>query len=89
MKKTQHQIAVETELKKLRAQFEIARKIVTPEGFYQTWFNSLPHYETYKEAFDVLNELHYNTVLPARYKYSNYHAFRTSHKKRIDGIKNR
>ena len=75
MEKTQQQIATEHELKILRKKYEIARTIVTAEGFYQTWFNSLPKYKSGSEAFNVLNELHYNTVIPARFKYSSYIVF--------------
>jgi len=89
MKQTQQEKAAIIELKILQEKYEIGRRIVTPEGFYQEWFNSLPFYDTYIEAFDVLNEIHYNHVLPPRYKYSCYQSFKTANKTRIDGIKNR
>jgi len=73
--KKQQQIAEESQLKELRKKYEIARTIVTAEGFYQTWFNSLPKYKSGAEAFNDLNELHYNTVLPSRYKYASYVVF--------------
>ncbi|MFD1292642.1 hypothetical protein ACFQ5N_02230 [Lutibacter holmesii] len=63
------------ELKQLRKKYAIARKIVTAEGFYQTWFNSLRKFESGAAAFEALNQLHYNTVLPPRYKYSSYVTF--------------
>ena len=71
----QQQKAIQHELQQLRKKYETARKIVTAEGFYQTWFNSLPHFNSGAEAFRELNQLHYNTVLPARYKYSDYQCF--------------
>lgn len=71
----QQQKADRAELLKLRKKYEIARKIVTPEGFYQMYFQYLKKYETNIEAFNALNKLHYNTVLPPRYKYSSYQAF--------------
>lgn len=74
-KKSQKQIALEYELKQLRAKYEIARTIVTPEGFYQTWFDSLPKYRSGAAAFNALNELHYNTVFPPNFKYSSYECF--------------
>ena len=75
MKTTQQQKADQAELTKLRKQYEIARKIVTPEGFYKMYFQFLKKYDTNKEAFDALNKLHYNTVLPHKEKYSSYEAF--------------
>ena len=71
----QQQKADQAELIKLRKQYEIARKIVTPEGFYNMYFQFLKKYDTNKEAFDVLNKLHYDTVLPPSCKYSSYQAF--------------
>lgn len=72
---TQQQKADLHELKQLRKKYEIARKIVTAEGFYQTWFNSLRNFDSGAAAFRALNDLHYNTVLPPRYKYSSYVVF--------------
>lgn len=71
----QQQKAIEHELKQLRKKYETARKIVTAEGFYITWFNSLPNFESGAAAFRKLNQLHYDTVLPPRYKYSDYQCF--------------
>ena len=71
----QQQKADQAELTKLRKQYEIARKIVTPEGFYNMYFQYLKKYDTNIEAFNALNKLHYDTVIPPGYKYSSYEAF--------------
>lgn len=71
--KTNDLIKLENE--KLRQQYEVARKIVTPEGFYQMWFESLPKFKSGAKAFEHLNELHYKIVRPAKYKYSSYTTF--------------
>lgn len=70
-------------LKQLRYQFETARKIVTAEGFYQKWINSLPNFKTGLDAFNHVNQLHYNVVLPHKYKYKSYLSFlnTTKHRK--------
>lgn len=73
--KEQQQKALTHELKQLRKKYEIARTIVTYEGFYQTWFNSLRKFDSGAVAFRALNKLHYDTVLPPRYKYSDYQCF--------------
>ena len=68
--------AYQAELIKQRKQFEIARRIVTPEGFFEVFFQFLKKYNTEQEAFDALNQLHYDTVLPPKTKYSNIETFR-------------
>ena len=73
--KKQQQLALEHELELLRKKYDIAREIVTPEGFYKRWFNSLPNFRSGAAAFRALNELHYETVIPPRYKYSDYQCF--------------
>lgn len=73
MEKSQLQIANEHELKQLKNKYELLRKIITPKGFYETWFQSLPNYDGREEAFHALNESYYNLV--GEYKYASYNAF--------------
>ena len=67
----------QNELKELREKYELARVIVTPDGFYQTWFASLPKHKSGAKAFEALNQQHYDIVKPPRLKYSSYQAFLT------------
>ena len=68
--------AITAELKKLQRNHDMLREIVTAEGFYQTWFHKmLPAYKTGSDAFNALNEIHYNLTLPHKYKYSSYGVF--------------
>jgi hypothetical protein len=78
MKKVdQERLAAEAQLKQLQQKYEMLRKIITAEGFYQTWFNSLPNFNSGAAAFNNLNEIHYNLTLPHKYKYSSYSIFLT------------
>lgn len=79
---------LQKENEELRQQYEIARKIVTPDGFYQMWFESLPNYKSGAKAFEFLNELHYKIVRPAKYKYSSYATFLNIIKRKRDEQRN-
>lgn len=59
----------------LRSKFEIARKIITTEGFYNAWSNSLNNFKNGRDAFNSLNTLHYNVVIPNQYKFKNFFHF--------------
>jgi len=80
--KTQEQLAAEAALAALQKKYEILRTIATKQGFYQTWFNSLPKYKSGADAFHALNETYYQVVLPHRYKYSSYSNFLRANKKK-------
>jgi len=84
MKKEQKQLAAEAQLKLLTQKYEMLRKIITAEGFRQTWFDMLPNYKSGPEAFNALNEIYYNLTSPHKYRYSSYNAFLVvlNHKKK-------
>lgn len=79
---SQQQLADRAALEKIQKKYEILRTIATNEGFYQVWFNSLPNFKSGVEAFNELNELFYQTVIPHKYKYSSYSNFLRSNRKK-------
>jgi len=79
MQKTPLQIANDERYKKLAAEFNLLKKLITIKGFHQEWFNSLSKFETREEAFDSLNETYYQLVGVQR--YSSYKAFQNVNRK--------
>jgi len=75
LKKTPLQIANDQELKKLKNDYELFRKIITAEGFTQEWYKLIPKYKNATTAFHALNQFYYNNVIPPNYRYSSYNAF--------------
>ena len=75
----QLQIANQKELDLLTAKYNLLCKIITPAGFYKTWFNSLSIHKGYEEAFEALNAEYYAMV--GEYRYSSYKAFKASLRK--------
>lgn len=61
------------ELQKLQNDYQTLRKIITPQGFYQTWLNSAKNFKTRKGAFNSLNQEYFNLV--GVFKYDSYNAF--------------
>lgn len=80
----QQLLAITAELNRINRNFEMLRKIVTTEGFRQTWFEMLPNYKSGPEAFNALNEIYFNLTNPHKYRYSSYNAFLVvlNHKKK-------
>ena len=76
-KLTQHDIAAMAQEEKYRHQVEMMRKLYTPKGFIDYYFEQLklPDYKTNIECFNAINDIHYE--LFGEYKYSSYHSFRS------------
>lgn len=55
---------------------KIACQIATVKGFYNYFYEKLPHFKTRKECFEMVNQLHCN--LFKEEKYSDYDSFRKS-----------
>lgn len=61
------------ELKNLQKEFELSKKIATYDGYFQYYFDILNDFETQKEAFEHVNELHLKFFKKVR--YSDWHSF--------------
>jgi hypothetical protein len=53
--------------------YDIAKSIVTREGFFEYFYLILPKSKNYLSAFNLANRVHY--LMFNQYKYSCYHSF--------------
>ena len=61
------------ELKQVKTDFELSKKIATYDGYFQYYFEILKDFETQKEAFEHVNALHLKYFKKIR--YSDWHSF--------------
>lgn len=62
--------------KKYREQTELMRKLHNAQGFCLYYFDQIPNFKTYKEAFDYVNGLY--RELFGSDRYSSYETFRAT-----------
>lgn len=70
----QQEIAAHAEEQKYREKCELMRKLYTPQGFFQYYFSKLSEFNTDKECFEALNDLHEELFGVPR--YSDYYCFK-------------
>ena len=74
LEKYKQQLKTAAELEKERRKMEsIAFKIATYDGYFQYYFDVLKNFETQKEAFEHVNELHLKFFKKVR--YSDWYSF--------------
>lgn len=57
----------------MREDFLFLKKAATTQGFFELYFNALPHHRTQVECFNALNDRFFD--LTGEYKFSDYHSF--------------
>lgn len=65
---------------------KLAQKIGTHKGFFEYWFKILPLFKNYKEAFDIVNFLHFK--LFGEEKYTSYKSFHNQKTRYLKTLKN-
>lgn len=66
--------ALRLEVEKLQAQNEMIKKLITVSGFFELYFEECKKQKFRQDAFDVVNELHYNLL--GKHKYSTFEYFK-------------
>lgn len=63
----QHQLALQAQIEKLQKQNELMRKLSTPNGFCNYYFEILPQFQFNHEAFNHVNQLYADLFGQPRY----------------------
>jgi len=64
------------ELEKLIKEKNLMKQLSGVQGFFKYYYSECKNFETKKEAFDHINEVHYNFF--DRYRFSSYESFKNA-----------